>query len=110
MKLKCKIKDKYLKQILNGEKKIDYRQIESIIFVDESGKEHEFEVKGITLVVLDDGYLKENYPDIEWKDNLPTIGIRLGKKIEEKPDMSDWDNPRVGMTKLEVAEKVGQRV
>jgi len=79
MKLKCKIKDKYLKQILNGEKKIDYRQIESITFVDESGKEHEFEVRDILLVVLDDGWLKENYPDIEWKDNLPTIGIKLGK-------------------------------
>ena len=78
MKLKCKIKDKYLKQILNGEKKIDYRQIESITFVDESGKEHEFEVRDIYLTVYS-SWLKNSYPDIEWKDNLPTIGIKLGK-------------------------------
>jgi len=40
MKLKCKIKDKYMKQILEGKKKVEYRQVESIIFVDEQGEEY----------------------------------------------------------------------
>jgi len=31
MKLKCKILGKYLKQILEGKKKVEYRQVESII-------------------------------------------------------------------------------
>ena len=88
MKLKCKIKDKYMKQILEGKKKVEYRQVESIIFVDEQGEEYEFEVKEL-LKVPDDMYfisniddLRVRYPDVPWKDNLPTIAIRLGRRIK----------------------------
>jgi len=88
MKLKCKIKDKYLKQILKGEKRLEYRQVESIIFVDEQGKEYEFEVEKVGTVSRDYGglgimqLLKKKYPDVWWKDNLPTIAIRLGRRIK----------------------------
>ena len=81
MKLKCKIKDKYLKQILKGEKKIEYRQIESITFIDEQGKEYEFEVKDVTDVFLAVNSLRKKYPDVPWDDNLPTIAIELGRRI-----------------------------
>ena len=89
MKLKCKIKDKYLKQILKGEKKIEYRQIESITFIDEQGKEYEFEVKNVEASKDIEGirgsfihWLKHKYPDVSWKDNLPTIAIELGRRIK----------------------------
>ena len=26
-------------------------------------------------------WIKQKYPDVEWKDNLTTIGIELGEKI-----------------------------
>jgi len=88
MKLKCKIKDKYLKQILKGEKKVEYRQVESIIFVDEQGKEYEFEVKSIENVpthmyggLYTDCILRKKYPDVSWDDDLPTIAIELGRRI-----------------------------
>ena len=84
MKLRAKIKNKYLKEILEGRKKEDYRQIESIIFVDEQGNEYEFEVYNIGIMCSGIGWLRKNYPDIEWKDGLTTISIQLGKRIEQE--------------------------
>jgi len=82
MKLRAKILNKYMKQILEGKKKAEYRQVESIILVDEQGKEYEFEVKDVTDVFLAVNSLRKKYPDISWKDNLPTIAIELGKRIK----------------------------
>ena len=87
MKLRAKIKNKYLKQILAGKKNVEYRQIESIIFVDEQGKEWEFKIDGIQKIpedmfLMDIDDLRTLYPDVEWKDNLPTIAIELGERIK----------------------------
>ena len=90
MKLRVKILRKYLEQILKGEKKVEYRKVESIIFVDEKGNEYEFEVKGINAACK--GYsnwsedyielLRKIYPDISWNDNLPLLEIKLGRRIK----------------------------
>ena len=89
MKLRAKILRKYLEEILRGKKKIEYRQVESIILVDEQGKEYEFEVTYVQdsrrcatypLGVL--WYVKRNYPELQWDDNLPTIAIELGRRIK----------------------------
>jgi len=83
MKLRAKIKNKYLKQILEGKKKVEYRQVESIILVDEQGKEYEFEVKRIGLTPSVE-WLREKFPDVEWKDELrrTTIIIELGRRMK----------------------------
>lgn len=83
MKLKCKIKNKYLEQILRGEKKTEYRQIESIILVDEQGREYEFEVKEIYSFPYV-ARLRKEYPDVPWKDELrcSTIAIDLGDDVK----------------------------
>lgn len=80
MKLKGKIKPHYLEQILRGEKPVDYRQIESIILVNEAdGSEYEFKVEGIEEVKPK--WLKQWQSDIDWKNGLVTVGILLGKRI-----------------------------
>ena len=83
MKLRAKIKNKYLKEILEGKKKEEYRQIESIILVDEQGNEYEFEVKRVGLAGSLD-WLKQRYPDVEWKEELRwnTIVLELGKRLK----------------------------
>ncbi len=83
MKLRAKIKNKYLKEILEGKKKEEYRQIESIILVDEQGNEYEFEVKRVGLAGNLD-WLKQRYPDVEWKEELRwnTIVLELGKRLK----------------------------
>ncbi len=59
---------------------MDYRQIESIILVNEGdGREYEFEVEGIEEVKPK--WLKRWQSDIEWKPGLVTVGILLGKRI-----------------------------
>jgi len=82
MKLRAKIKSKYLDQILYGLKREEFRQIESIILIDEKGRECEFEVKGVVQIhhrLLD--HLRRGYPDIPWDDKLITVRIDLGKLI-----------------------------
>ena len=101
MKLKAKIKNKYLKEILEGKKKEEYRQIESIILVDEQGNEYEFEVKGISLVAGLD-WLRKKYPDVDWKDEYrySTIKIELGELINK-----DVDEPSTAET-VEILHKM----
>ena len=93
MKLRCRIKNEYLKDILEGIKTIEYRQwikhqqIESIIFIDEQDREYEFEVKSVKTVDKDYGgedvlkLLRKKYPDVPWDDDLPITAIRLGKRL-----------------------------
>ena len=85
MKLRAKIKNKYMKQILSGRKTVEYRQIESMVLTDEDGNEYEFEVKDIenmTYYYFFLPELMEKYPDVPWKDDLPTIEIVLGERIK----------------------------
>ena len=100
MKLKAKIKNKYLKEILEGGKKVEYRQIESITLVDEDGNEHEFGVIDVRVLrPSEKNLLKKTYPDVEWKDNLPTIGILLGKRLNKavsKDEKKKIYNPKTG--------------
>jgi len=82
MKLRAKIKSKYLDQILCGLKGEEYRQIESIILIDEKGRECEFEVRGIKqLSTKHIKELKKRYKDVKWDDNLLTVRIDLGKLL-----------------------------
>lgn len=82
MKLKAKIKSKYLDQILHGLKREEFRQIESVTLIDEKGRECEFEVKGIKqLSPKHIKELKKCYKDIKWDDNLLTVRIDLGKLL-----------------------------
>lgn len=83
MKLRCKIRQKYMEEILKGRKVYEYRQIESIVLEDAHGREYEFEVKDIKILSRRNiEALKLNFPDIEWKDDLITIRIRLGKRLK----------------------------
>ena len=82
MKLRAKIKNKYLKHILEGKKNVEYRQIEGIILTDEDGNEYKFKVSCVRTADCMLSALRKIYPDVPWKDNLPTIEIALGKRIK----------------------------
>lgn len=82
MKLTAKIRTKYLNEILSGEKPAEFRQIESMILIDEHGNNHEFKVTDIGICCpLSIDHLKKKYPDIPWNRNLTTLRIHLGDKI-----------------------------
>ncbi len=64
-----------------------------------------FEVKKITRVeVIDEngrGYIRWGCKiQIRIQDDGRTLKIFLEKGKKEKPDMKDWDNPRVGTSRL----------
>jgi len=85
MKLRCKIYKTNLDKILSGEKNIEYRQVESIIF-DCEGEQYEYTVERIK--VLSDNKpsretmdkLKAMHPDVKWEEDLSTLVIYLGEK------------------------------
>lgn len=79
MKLRCRINDKYLNKILSGEKEVEYRQVESIVF-ECDGKEYEFVVDRLFEGPPID-CLQRLHPDVNWKENLPSMGIWLGQRI-----------------------------
>jgi len=78
MILRCKIKPKYLNDILEGRKSIEYREIEAIEF-DDGNRKIAFNVKNIDNLI-DTDFLKKNYPDVKWGDKLK-IRIFLGNVI-----------------------------
>lgn len=92
MKLTCKITPKYMQQILDGKKNIEYRQVESIIFKCGEDKKYEFEVSDISVYPKEKDLpypnvtrqLRKRYPDIDWRDDLQTFAIFLGKRVKEK--------------------------
>jgi len=78
MMLKCKILPKYLDEILQGRKQIEYREIEGIEFNDGTRKVV-VNIKNIDNLI-DNDFLIDNYPDIKWGDKLK-IRIFLGSVI-----------------------------
>jgi len=82
MKLKAKIKKEYLDAILSGEKGWEYRQFESIIFVDEKGREIEFEIRHIRMVdSTDETLIRRVYSDIPFLPDKPIFQIFLGRMV-----------------------------
>lgn len=90
MKLRAKIYPKYLNQILNGDKSVEVRQIESMILVNsETGEEFEFEVRDVEKTT-DLKLIQKVFPDVKWNPDLPTIMIDLGDII--KKEVTDNEN------------------
>jgi len=81
MKLYAKILPKYLDRILKGEKSIDYRQFESIVFENtETGERIEFDIEKI-ITRINQGPLKIVYKDIPWHQGKHIYGIKLGRRL-----------------------------
>lgn len=79
MILRCKIYPKYLNDILEGKKSIEYREIEGIEF-DDGNRKIKFNVKNIDNLI-DTDFLKKNFPDVKWSDKLK-LRIFLGELIK----------------------------
>ena len=84
MKLHAKVFPKYFEEIKAGRKLVEYRQLESIIFINSvTGEEMEFEIDDIVPMMptfcLD--VLRRKYPDVPWREGLTTVQIRLGRRI-----------------------------
>jgi hypothetical protein len=81
MRLIAKIFPHYFKQILEGEKKEEFRQMEEIVFVNaKTGEEIIFRIKGISKTNnLEE--LRKQYPDVPWKEDLVTVKIELGEMV-----------------------------
>jgi hypothetical protein len=88
MKLRAKVNSAYLDQILEGTKKIEYRQIESMILVDEN--QREVEVEAIQVVRVHD--VKEydkiivDHPNVPWDPEMCIHKIYLGEVLKVEHD------------------------
>jgi len=78
MKLKAKIKAKYLDQLIDGSKNLEFSQIENIELTDENGRCVEFPVYDIFKLNGDfRGFIEEIYPDISWNPLYDIYEIRI---------------------------------
>lgn len=64
-----------------GKESSEYREIEGILFRDETGRERKFYVKAIINQFT--SYMRKIYPDIDWDENNIHIAILLGNEIKE---------------------------
>jgi len=81
MKLYAKILPKYFEQIKAGEKRIDFRHIETITFYNtETGEEIELDVRKVALL-YDRGLVEEEYPDVKWDPDKKIYAISLGRRL-----------------------------
>lgn len=86
MKLRAKIKAKYLDDILSGKKVVEYRQFESMVLTDETGRTSEFKILHMgVLSKTNEDVIRKEYSDIPWSPTLWIWGIHLGDEIEVKP-------------------------
>lgn len=67
-----------LKESGNG---IEYRELEGIIFRDESGKERRFKVKAIMNETT--RRFRQQFPEVEWDENNIHLSIVLGEELKE---------------------------
>ena len=85
MKLRAKTFPKHFKLIRDGEKSIEYRNVESITFVNsETAEEMTYEVKHIKEIPKrynDYDSIRRLYPDIQFFWEQPLVKIELGKRI-----------------------------
>lgn len=81
MNLRAKIWPKFLKQILRGEKKIEYRQLETITLIDsKTGREHEFDIESFGICTAH--HAKDECPGIKWDSEKSVLMIKLGKELK----------------------------
>ena len=80
MKLRARIRAKYLDEIIAGKKTCEYRQIESMELTDEKGRVKTFIVNNITYASLDD--VRYAYPDVPWVEDEPVYKIGLGEEVK----------------------------
>ncbi len=57
------------------------KEIEGIVFRDDSGKEKRFKVKG--LINQTTSYMKKMYPDVDWDWDNIHVAILIGDEIKE---------------------------
>lgn len=58
-----------------------HKEIEGIVFVDDSGKKKIYKVKG--LIPMFTSYMKKLHPDIEWDEDNLHVAILIGDEIKE---------------------------
>jgi len=81
MKLYAKIKPRYFERLRRGEKTIEYRQLETIVFTNTvTGEKIEFEVRGISGPI-DQERIRREYPDVDWDWERCIYGIILGRRL-----------------------------
>ena len=78
MKLKAKIKPKYLDEILSHNKKVEYRQFDEIE-LDDGKRVATFGVDEITRLPFSAAReVMRNHSDVNWVNELPIHEIKLG--------------------------------
>jgi hypothetical protein len=83
MKLRAKIRPDYLDQILSGDKRVEYRQLEEIE-LDDGQRVVRFTVDSVNrLSRFWDMRVRENHPDVPWLE-MPIHEIRLGVMLERR--------------------------
>lgn len=82
MKLKAKILPKYFEQIKAGDKKVDYRQFKSIVFINiETGEEMEYKIYMINDAIGNQQVIRGDHPDVFFDTDMIIYGISLGERI-----------------------------
>lgn len=82
MKLRAKIKSKYLDDILDGVKRNEFRQFESITLTDENGRCVEVEINLIEWLGNKQARrIIADHPDVDWDDGKPVYRIELGEQL-----------------------------
>lgn len=57
-----------------------HKEIEGIVFKDDSGKEKRHKVKGI--IPMFTSYMKKLHPETEWDENNLHVAILIGEEIK----------------------------
>lgn len=88
MKLRAKIKPKYLDDILSGQKDREYRQFESMVLTDANGRSAEFDINGISRMpnFISKNCIMDEYNDVPWDDRKDIYEIVLGCRIIQEGD------------------------
>lgn len=64
-----------------GTEKLEYREIEGILFRDEKGNERKFKAKAMMNETVK--YMKHLFSDVDWNANNMHVCIVLGEEIKE---------------------------
>lgn len=60
--------------------KVIYKELEGIIFRDDTGKELKVEIGGIMPQSVK--WMRMKYPEVDWNENCSHFAFVIGKKIE----------------------------
>jgi len=88
MKLRAKVNSACLDQILAGTKKIEYRQIESMVLVDENAREVEVEAIQVVRVldIKEDEKIRADHANVPWDPEMCIHKIYLGDVLNMEHD------------------------